>query len=174
MNIKDKVIFLDIDGCIATHKEYSTKKTSKRYLHDFQVYPFNEKCVEILNKILDETNAEIVLSSNWVLYFSLDQMQEIFKINGINKLPYDFVEQIALKLSTSDEVNRGYSIDNYISQHNHQFRNYVIIDDLNIKQYGYFKTMSIDFDKFVHCSRGDFEGIKQTGIKEKIIKILNQ
>ena len=33
--------------------------------------------------------------------------------------------------------------------------------------------MGIDYDKFAHCSRGDYEGIKQTGIKEKIIKILN-
>ena len=175
--MKDKkYIFLDIDGVMATHKEYSTKKTSKRYVTEFDVYPYNEKCVNILNKILEKTDAEIILSSDWSLHFNMEQMDKIFKHNGIIKSPIDYVKQLALKMSTSSSTNRGYSIDEYLAYHP-EVTDYVIIDDLDVKAYedwcDYNKLeKSIDYDRFVHCSRGDFEGIKQTGIKEKILKVL--
>jgi hypothetical protein len=169
----NKYIFLDIDGVMATQAEWSTKKTSKRYLKEFDVYPFNEKCVKVLNKILKKTKAEIILSSDWSLYFTLEQMDEIFKINGIIKSPIDYVKQLALKMSMDSNTNRGYSIDEYLAYHP-EVQNYVIVDDLVITLYNerWTDNLTIDYSRFVHCSRGDFEGIKQTGIKEKILKIL--
>lgn len=173
--IKDKVIFLDIDGVLATDKEYSTKRTSKKFLKEFNVYPYNEKCVDVLNEILTETDAEIILSSDWSKYYTMEQMDLIFKHNGIIKSPYDFVEQLALYFSTPTSVNRGYSINQYIIKHKDEFNNYVIIDDLSITDFAetWGKKIVIDYSKFAHCSRGDLEGIKQAGVKEKIIKILN-
>lgn len=168
-----KYIFLDIDGVMATHKEYSTKKSSKRYLTEFDVYPYNEKCVSILNKILEKTDAEIILSSDWSLHFNMEQMDKIFKHNGIIKSPIDYVKQLALKMSMYNHTNRGYSIDEYLAYHP-EVTDYVIIDDLDITTYNecWTDNLTINYDRFVHCSRGDFEGIKQTGIKEKILEVL--
>lgn len=172
--VRSKVIFLDIDGVLATNKEYATKKHSTRYLVEFDVYPYNEKCVEIFNEILEMTDADIILSSDWSMHYTLEQMDAIFKHNGIIKSPYDYVTQLALSMSRS-ELNRGYSIDEYIAYHPDEFENYVIIDDLDIRAYeSYHDKVLTDYSKFVHCSHGDFEGIKQTGIKEKIIKVLNK
>lgn len=176
-NLVNMFIFLDIDGVVATHKEYSTRRTSKKFLKEFNVYPYNKKCVKILNEILKETDADIILSSDWSLFFDMEQMDKIFKHNGIIKSPIDYVKQFALKMSTSKQTNRGYSIDEYLVYHP-EVTDYVIIDDLDIRAYedwcDTFKIeKSIDYDKFVYCSRGDFEGIKQTGIKEKILKVLN-
>jgi len=173
--MKEKVIFLDIDGVLATHKQYRTKKSSLYYLSEYNVYPYDEKCVKILNEIIEETDAEIILSSDWSLYYTLEQMDDIFKHNGLIKSPYDMVKQLALKMSTHNSTNRGYSIDEYIAYHPNEFEHYVIIDDLDIRSYkDWNDTGVIDYDNFVHCSRGDFEGIKQTGIKEKILKVLNK
>ena len=170
----NKVIFLDIDGVLATHKQYSTKKSSPYYLYEYDVYPYDEKCVKILNEILEETDAEIILSSDWSLHYTLEQMDGIFKHNGIIKSPYDMVSQLARSMSRGD-LNRGYSIDEYIAYHPDEFEHYVIIDDLDIRAYkDYHENVLTDYDNFVHCSRGDFEGIKQTGIKEKILKVLNK
>ncbi len=174
--MKNNVIMIDIDGVLATHKQYRTKKSSPYYLSEYNCYPYDEKCVKILNEIIEETDAEIILSSDWSLYYTLEQMDGIFKHNGIIKSPYDFIEQKALKVSASAALNRGFSIDEHIFFHQHEFGNYVIIDDLDITCYNnkWSQERTVDYDKFVHCSRGDFEGIKQTGIKEKILKILNK
>ena len=169
-----KVIFLDIDGVLATYKQYRTKKSSPYYLSEYDVYPYDEKCVKILNEIIEETDAEIVLSSDWSMHYTLEQMDGIFKHNELIKSPYDMVKQLAVSMSRS-ELNRGYSIDEYIAYHPDEFEHYVIIDDLDIRVYkGYHENVLTDYGNFVHCARGDFEGIKQTGIKQKIIKVLNK
>jgi hypothetical protein len=46
--------------------------------------------------------------------------------------------------------------------------NYVVIDDLNV---GKYMVITNEENKFVLTN--DFEGIKQLGIKNKIINILN-
>jgi hypothetical protein len=172
--MKNKVIFLDIDGVLATVKQYATKKSSPYYLYEYDVYPYDEKCVKILNEIIEETDAEIILSSDWSLHYTLEQMDGIFKHNGIIKSPFDMITQLAISMSSSS-MNRGYSIDQYIKEHSDEFENYVIIDDLDIRKYTrHTDNQSFDYDNFVHCTRGDFEGIKQTGIKEKILKVLNK
>ena len=174
--MKNSVIYLDIDGVLATDKQYSIKKTSKSYLSEFNCYPYDAKCVKIFNDILEETDAEIILSSDWSLYYTLKQMDEIFKINGIIKSPYDIAHPKALRMSASAALNRGFSIDEHLFFNQHEFGNYVIIDDLDITCYNnsWSQERTVDYDNFVHCSRGDFEGIKQSGIKEKILKILNK
>lgn len=174
--MKNSVIYLDIDGVLATYKQYKTKKSSPHYLSEFDCYPYDEKCVKIFNDILEETDAEIILSSDWSLHYNLEQMDAIFKHNGIIKSPYDIAHPKGFKLSSTAAINRGFSIDEHLFYHQHEFGNYVIIDDLDITHYNnkWSQERTIDYDNFVHCSRGDFEGIKQKGIKEKILKILNK
>jgi hypothetical protein len=63
-----KVIFLDIDGVLATNKEFATNRTKFREKHlwakELRVpYGWNKGCVDVFNEILDATNSEIVISS---------------------------------------------------------------------------------------------------------------
>ena len=55
-----KVIFLDIDGVLATTSCYGKGKNNK-----WGAYMFDQKAVVYLNFILSETGAEIILSSDW-------------------------------------------------------------------------------------------------------------
>lgn len=174
--MRKSVIYLDIDGVLATHKQYLIKKTSTSYLSEYNCYPYDGRCVKIFNDILEETDAEIILSSDWSLYYTLEQMDEIFKINGIIKSPYQIAHPKAFRLSANAALNRGFSIDEHLFFHQHEFSNYVIIDDLDITCYNdsWSQERTVNYDNFVHCSRGDFEGIKQTEIKDKILKVLNK
>ena len=161
--MKNSIIFLDIDGVLATDKQYRTKKTSKSYVTKYDVYPFDKKCVEVFNEILSETNADIVLSSDWQLYWSLEELNEIFKINGVDKSPFDITNQIKVKFTSSTSFDRASAINKYTKTHN--ITDYVVIDDLDMTQFF--------GDEFVYCARGDMEGIKQSGIKNKILKVLS-
>jgi len=152
-----KTIFLDIDGVLATHKQYMMNR--KKFWDKNPIakdtrmpYPFDPKCVKVFNEILDETGADIVLSSDWKMHFNLEELDTIFKFNGVNKSPID--------ITTNDVVsfgnlvrNRAYQIGEYIQSHN--ITNYVVIDDLNISSY---MSITNDEDKFVLTS--DFEGLK--------------
>lgn len=79
-------IFLDIDGVLATNPD---PKISKSLWYNEIAYPFNKNCVKVLNKILEKTNAEIILSSDWRRVFDLDELDKIFKFNHVIKSPID-------------------------------------------------------------------------------------
>lgn len=159
----DKVIILDIDGCIATTKQMLLSYNSKSYIKKYSVYPFDKKCVNILNEILNKTGAEIILSSDWRLFYNIEQLDDIFKINNVNKSPLFTTPKYSSKFSAPLEYNRIIQINNVLN--NNKINNYIVIDDLDMsKAFG---------EAFIHCKYPS-EGIKQTGIKEKIISKLLQ
>lgn len=160
-----KVIFLDIDGVLATHKEFMTNRTKFQTKHpeakEIRIpYPFNSGCVKIFNEILDETNAVIVLSSDWRFHWDLTDLDKIFKFNGVKKSPIAVTSKIKRKLSSDLEDDRSFQIKKYVDETLPDV--WVAIDDLKLSSLG---------DNFIHTK--DMEGLKQTGIKQKIIKILN-
>src|ERR1035437_5557424 len=60
MKKKRKIIFLDIDGVICTQKELKSKF---RYPDTYE--GFNDACLRRIEHIVQETGAEIVISSDW-------------------------------------------------------------------------------------------------------------
>lgn len=163
-----KIIFLDIDGVLATEKEYFRvrRKLWKKYdiANKLQIpYPFNEGCVKILNYIIKETDAELVITSDWRIHWTLEELCEIFKFNGVEKMPIGTTDKGSLLYTSQLEKERIDQIDEYIK--NNKIKNYVIIDDLNLNEI-------IGFNRFVKTN--SFEGLKQTNVKEKIIKFLSK
>ena len=173
-----KKIFLDIDGVIATSKEHwmNAAKFQKKnqWAKDLNVlYPFNKKCVEILNEIIESTKAEIVLTSDWKKFWTLEQMSVIFKENGIIKPPIDQTK-IGFYYSSNDVKIRVAEIETYLNLHgmitsNHTpIGTWIILDDLPLNWYlpEEIKT------RFLLTK--DSEGLKQCGLKNKIIEKLNE
>jgi hypothetical protein len=161
-----KTIFLDIDGVLATDKEFMGNRTKFRQKYPDAdrlriPYPFNKRAVEVFNEILDATDAEIVLSSDWRLHWDLEELDEIFKFNGVNKSPINITSKYKRKMSSDLEDDRVHQIVLY--KREHSLENWVAIDDLDLSfSLGdhFFKTKSN-------------MGIKQTGLKDKIINKLN-
>lgn len=166
----EKIIFLDIDGVLATHKEFWICRP--KYYKKFPVaeelkipYPFNKGCVKILNEILTETKADIVLSSDWRTHWTLDELDKIFKFNNVISSPVNVTNREMVSL-TNLEKNRAYQIGSFITEH--KIDNWVAIDDLDMRSY-----MSITGDEDKMFVTRDNEGLKQTNLKNKIIKKLN-
>ena len=165
-----KITFLDIDGVLATHKQYMMNRKKfwdkNPLAKEIKIpYPFDPKCVKIFNEILDATGADIVLSSDWREHFSLEDLDKIFKFNGVNKSPIDItISELASFGNLT--MNRAYQIGKYITDND--ITNYVVIDDLNV---GKYMVITNEEDKFFLTD--DFEGIKKVGLKDKIIKKLN-
>lgn len=165
-----KIIFLDIDGVLATDKEFMTNRTKFRTkypeMNELKVpYPWNKGAVEVFNEILDATDAEIVLSSDWKLHWNLDELKKIFEWNGVKKYPIAVTNNEYVSINNL-EMNRAAEIGDYVREND--VINYVVIDDLNV---GKYMGLTGDDDKFFMTRSG--EGIKKTGLKDRIIKKLN-
>jgi hypothetical protein len=189
-----KTIFLDHDGVICLLTEWGSRykkqqKWGERNTSismneiplEYRFDNFNQKAINILNEILEETGAEIVVSSDWKNFATLEEMGEYYESKGIIKKP------IAFTLNLGDctwhnedvwvwspkwnlEMSRVIEIRQYLHDHP-EITHWVSIDDLNMGKNGEsWKDWGLD--NFVLTPNGN-EGIKQSGIKEKIIKFLN-
>lgn len=166
-----KIIFLDIDGVLATNKQFYTNTANfwkhNEWAKDLKVpYPFDKGCVRIFNEILEYTDAEIVLSSDWKNHWDLVDLDTIFKENGVIKSPRFLTKDDMVSMSWL-EKNRAYQIELFIKDFN--ITNYVVIDDLDLHS---FMAITEDDNKFVQ-TRSD-EGLKQLSIKTKIVNILEK
>jgi len=82
--MRKKIIFIDVDGPLAWGSWNDGKVTITGGVEDFQIpYPWDRADCEALQKICDETNAELVLSSDWKKHFTFNQMKRIFWHYGI-------------------------------------------------------------------------------------------
>lgn len=156
-----KILFLDHDGVICLQDEWGSRRKNKEGL-DSKFDRFNQKAIDVLNEIIESTDCEIVTSSDWRHHASLEEMQELFILREVAKPPIAFTDHV--KCSAQDlELARAREILDFVDQHN--IKTWCAVDDLD---------MSLWLtDRFVRTPRSR-EGIKQSGVKEKIIKILNQ
>lgn len=162
----EKVMFLDIDGVIALDKQFMTNRTKFMAKNELAnklriPYPFDPGAVKILNEILDKTDATIVLSSDWGMYWDLTELDEIFKFNGVNKSPEFLTHKRKRKMSSDLADDRAHQIIDFKREHN--LTNWVAIDDLDL-------SFSLGDHFFLTKSN---DGIKRQSLKEKIIKKLN-
>jgi len=167
-----KTIFLDIDGVLSTNSEFvkykkNFHKTNYVAEHVRIPYPFNNGCVKVFNEILLKTNAEIVLSSDWKKYWTIEELDIIFRFNGVIKSPIDVTIDDPISMSWL-EKNRANEIGNYLLN-NRDIKQWVVIDDLDMS--GFLKITNDD-DKFFLTE--SFKGIKKSGLKQKIISKLNE
>ena len=180
-----KVIFLDHDGVICLSEQWGGRFKKKGYDSnpetplDVRMDNFDNKAVKVLNKIIEETGCELVISSDWKRWGTLEQMKEMYETRGI-KPPIDLTPMLQDCNVHSDtfiwsptwdlEQTRSIEIQQYLHDHP-EITHWVAIDDLDMSNNGE-DWRNWGLDNFVHCKRPHREGIKQTGIKEKIIKFL--
>jgi len=156
-------IFLDIDGVLALEQQFNSKKRHE----EWNCYRFDMKCVKLFNKIIEETGAVIVLSSDWKYHYDLATMNNIFKWCGVVKSLEAFTCSFyGTKFFNLNDLEacRAEEIKQYVEIN--EITCWVAIDDLDLSPY-------IDDDNFVICPRV-FEGIKQCGVKGKIINRLKE
>ena len=192
-----KVIFLDHDGVICLSSEFGGRFKKQRMagrklsqsIESLPVFArfdnFNKKAIVILNEILEETNAEIVVSSDWKRWASVEEMGEYYESQGIKKKPIGFTKKLmdcdvpqnfAWSRQWELEQERSLEILQYLRD-NPQITHWVAVDDLNMgipQTHETWGEMQMDWGltNFVHTPKVR-EGIKQSDIKEKIISFLN-
>ena len=168
MNTKsNNFIFLDVDGVLATSHQYYTNR--KKWHEMYDCYRFDEKCVKVFNEILSKTNPVIILTSDWREKYSIEIMNEIFKWNNVNGKVLNFTENLwgSHFFSVQDlEKCRAGEINMFVKKYEPLFENanWIAIDDLDLSPW-------ISEEHFIRTPRAN-EGIKQSGVKDKILNIL--
>ena len=197
-----KVIFLDHDGVICLSNNWGGR--SKKWAKYRSAYPnsskekkdapvsvrfddFDIKAIKVLNEIIEQTGCEIVVSSDWRLHATLEELGDYYISQGIIKRPVDATdifkdlfpkEWNAFRFRADLELERSMEINHWLENHP-EVTHWVDVDDLNMSMefLGDRFSSKDGSDKkpglsnFVLTPRSN-EGIKQSGVKEKIINFL--
>jgi hypothetical protein len=197
-----KILFLDNDSVICLSNNWggrskkwakyrSANPDSSREKKDAPVFvrfdDFDKKAIKILNEIIEETGCEIVVSSDWRLHATLEELGDYYISQGIIKRPIAVTdifrdlfpkEWSVLRFRADLELERSMEINDWLENHP-EVTNWVAVDDLNMSMEFLGDRFSLKdgsdkrpgLSNFVLTPRSN-EGIKQSGIKEKIIKFL--
>ncbi len=129
-----KLIFLDIDGVLnnmvwlhAMHKAGVDPMLVRRELLD-------RFSVQVLNNIVEQTGAKVVISSSWRWGRTMEDMQAILNDNGfigtvIGMTPVDS-DKVAKVLGLwGERQQRGHEIQAWLKMYNLSHVPFVVIDD---------------------------------------------
>jgi hypothetical protein len=139
------ILFLDHDYVICLEQQFGSHKKNNSLFNDF-----DEDCIIILKQIIDKTNCNIVITSDWRLRCFLKEMQEYYLQYNITNV-IDFTKDL-FNDSRSDEIGL------YLKEHS-EISKYCVVDDLNLT-----------VNNFVRITTK--EGLNQLGIKDKILQYL--
>lgn len=195
-----KVLFLDNDGVVCLHNNWGTRNKKRQKAGVSRNTPYSElpvdlkfdtldqKAVRILNEILEESGAEYVVSSDWRFHATLEELGDYYLSQGVVKRPLDSTEIFkdlfpkewsSLRFRADLELERFMEIQNWLEKHP-EVTHWVAVDDLDMSVEflsNHFSNANSESDvkpgltNFVLTPKST-EGIKQNGIKEKILNFL--
>jgi hypothetical protein len=172
--MRKKIIFIDVDGPLAWTTWYDGKVNITGRQEDFTIpYAWVKEDCEALQKICDETNAELVVSSDWKKHFTFSQLKSIFWHYGITARLIDITthQDLWMKMSRpSLDCERALEVVKWAKDN--KISNWIAIDDLNLKEQ--FKWMKPRIPMWRHVAvDGDwgYGGKLRDKVDECIMKL---
>ena len=133
-----KYLFLDLDGVLNTgeYSSYLEKNNLQQFDEDGAI--FDPKAVEQLQRIIDKTHAEIILTSTW-RYDGLERMNQLWKNRNLPSVLRNITPDL-FPINDNDDIGRrkpiglrGLEIDEWLNygrgSDSDKLYTYAIIDD---------------------------------------------
>ena len=117
-----KIIFLDFDGVLNTEYYQGLLQFQGKQWQDQYGAFFDPRAVRQLKRVIDTTDADIVVESSWK-YLGLEAMQELWRVRNLPGRVIDITP------SLTDNASKGEEIAAWLSEYAMPDTRYVIIDD---------------------------------------------
>ena len=188
--MKNKIIFLDIDGVLNGYGFWSCfgwkiaclthNETIKEwYIKISDPCCVHENKVKLLSKIVNATSAKIVMSSSWRSAFWKIPYEK--KNPDLKKLSDLFDKYNITVIGITPRINIGERADEinaYISEHKNEIDNFIILDDerFDLECFANTKLIQTSTVKKGEIIKGYWHentGLKRKHVK-KAIKLLNR
>ncbi len=132
-----KILFLDIDGVLNTERQHDRCVNEEISPVDGFGYAFDPEAVTNLKRILEETGADIVISSSWKLW-GLDAMQRMWIRRGLPGKVIDITPNtesdemlLSIDLNYMDiPAVKGSEIKEWLNNKGSEVTHYAILDDV--------------------------------------------
>ena len=117
-----RIIFLDFDGVLNTEYYQGLLQFQGKQWQDQYGAFFDPRAVRQLKRVIDTTDADIVVESSWK-YLGLEAMQELWRVRNLPGRVIDITP------SLTGNASKGEEIAAWLSEYATPDTRYVIIDD---------------------------------------------
>jgi cell division septum initiation protein DivIVA len=128
-----KIIFLDIDGVMNSEVDYLLAEARDDYeTAREEAHELSERCVGLLNNLIDDTGAEVVITSVWRYSTTKEEMQSLFEKKGFKHKILDYSPVYDRNFTVRGNEILGWIKKNeeYLGvKYYNDFETYVIFDD---------------------------------------------
>lgn len=148
-----RLIFLDIDGVLNSTEYLNSEEYEDEFKLHKQVYAnIDPDKIKLLNKLVEHSGALVVLSSDWRLSYSLEEMNYFLKIRGAT---FQISDKTPFSGNPIARTPRGRDIQEYLDTICMKPESFVIIDDysdmLHLKKY------LVQTDRLVGITKEDIQ-----------------
>jgi hypothetical protein len=108
-----KIIFLDIDGVLNSENWYRRRFkeiNTEDILGKYPFYEFDPLSIAELNRIIEQTEAKVVVSSTWRIGKSVEDLQKMLDVVGFKGKIIDTTPHFFAKGTDNDANRIGYTI----------------------------------------------------------------
>lgn len=160
-----KLVFLDFDGCLNS-KAFFRNNSAHKTISSSEIVNLSNNLdpqkVVLINTLVEETKAQIVISSSWRTFMSIDDMNVALKSRGATFTAIGSTPHI---INIGKSTRRYYEIKEYLNELKEQPSHFVIIDDSNDEVWDWK-------DLFPFLVETSFEvGFTEEHLKECVIKL---
>lgn len=135
-NNRKKILFLDIDGVLNSERYHDYCYENGMASDEKFGYPFDPEAVANLARIIDETGADIVISSSWK-FWGLSTMIDLWKERAlpgkiVSVTPNTMSDEMLLNVDLTDWASmagKGHEIKEWLSKKGKNVEQYAILDD---------------------------------------------
>lgn len=132
-----KVIFMDIDGVLNTERQQNRCRAEGIAYVDGYGFAFDPVAVAHLERIVNATGADIVISSSWKVW-GLDAMQQMWDRRNlpgkvIDITPNTASDEMLLSIDLDMDIPavKGSEIREWLNTNGSQVTHYAILDDMD-------------------------------------------
>jgi len=121
-----KIVFLDFDGVINSSIFFNKRKLDESLRMsspEWWAEMIDPEPVALLNQILDQTGAKVVISSTWRFANTWEELQEILEVRG-------FTGEVIGATKKMDAEDRWVKIQMWLDESSEPVESFVILDDL--------------------------------------------
>lgn len=124
-NVKKKIIFLDIDGVMNSQLMYERDKN-----YEQQKDEIDDSCMKVLSGLIEDTGAEVVITSVWRYSHKKEELQKIFEKHGFTGKIIGATDVLPSDCVRGDEILKWIKDnEDYLNERYYNFDSYVIFDD---------------------------------------------
>lgn len=147
------LIFLDVDGVLNSHRKLKEVYDITHKPHSGYKYPFDEKSLKNLKRLVEETDSKLVITSVW-------RKDEEGRDTLVNALKEYELDQYIIGYTPILNKRRGIEIQAYLEQLDY-IPNFIILDD------------NSDMEELInHLVKTNIKvGLTESNVEEAIIKL---